>query len=157
MKGQTAFEYLALFSLVLVILSFLIYYAQDMTDRNMEDIIISDATIAVNKIADASDIVYTQGKPSQITLSVYIPDKVYSIEFSNNMIIMRINVSSGSSDVFAISKAPFCCSTYCLNLGCPSSCSNQGCISTGSGTKRIRVKAEKNDVTGVTYVNITKS
>jgi uncharacterized protein (UPF0333 family) len=157
MKGQTAFEYLVLFSLVLIILSFLTYYAQDMTERNREEIIMSNAVIAVNKIAEAADIVYTQGKPSQITLSVYIPEKVYSIEFSNKMMIMRINVSSGSSDIFATSKAPFCCSSYCSSLGCPTSCINIGCISTDSGTKRIKVKAEKNDTTGESYVNITES
>ena len=134
MLGQTAFEYLLLFSLVLIILSFLTYYAQDMTERNREEIIMSNAVIAVNKITEAADIVYTQGKPSQITLSVYIPDKVYSIEFSNKMMIMRINVSSGSTDVFAESKAPLI-----------------GSISTDYGTKRIRVKAEEN------YVNITES
>jgi uncharacterized protein (UPF0333 family) len=142
MKGQTAFEYLILFSLVLAILAFLTYYAQDMTERNREEIIISNAVIAVNKITEAADIVYTQGKPSQITLSVYIPDKVYFIEFSNKMMIMRINVSSGSSDIFASSKAPFCCNiTNCA----------QSCISTTSGTKRIKVKAEGS------YVNITES
>ena len=134
MKGQTAIEYLLLFSLVFMILAILTSYAQDMTERNREEIIMSNAVIAVNKIAEASDIVYTQGKPSQITLSVYIPEKVYSIEFLNRMMIMRINVSSGSSDIFAESKAPL-----------------QGSISTTSGTKRIRIKAEGS------YVNITES
>jgi len=134
MRGQAAFEYLIMFSIVLTILAILTYYAQDMTERNREEIIISNAVIAVNKIAEASNIVYTQGKPSQITLSVYIPEKVYSIEFSNRMMIMRINVSSGSSDIFAITKAPL-----------------QGSISTTSGTKRIRIKAEGS------YVNITES
>lgn len=134
MKGQTAIEYLLLFSLVFMILAILTSYAQDMTERNREEIIMSNAVIAVNKIAEASNIVYTQGKPSQITLSVYIPEKVYSIEFSNRMMIMRINVSSGSSDIFAITKAPL-----------------QGSISTTSGTKRIRIKAEGS------YVNITES
>jgi len=142
MKGQTAFEYLLLFSLVLIILSFLTYYAQDMTERNREEIIMSNAVIAVNKITEASDIVYTQGGGSAMTFSVYIPDKVYSIEFSNKMMIMRINISSGSSDIFATSKAPFCCNiTNCA----------QSCISTDSGTKRIKVKAEGS------YVNITQS
>jgi len=139
MLGQTGVEYLMLFTLVLTILSILTYYAQDMTQRNMEEIIVSGATIAVNKIVDASDIVYTQGKPSQVSLSVYVPDKVYSIEFSNNRMIMRINISSGSSDIFATSKAQL-----------------KGNISTISGTKKIRVKAEKNVTTGVTYVNITE-
>ena len=140
MLGQTAIEYLLLFSIIFTILSLLTYYAQDMTERNREEIMISNAMIAVNKIAEASDIVYTQGTPSQITLSVYVPEKIYSIEFSNKMVIMRLNVSSGSTDIFASSKAPL-----------------QGSIPISAGTKRIRVRAEKNDVTGESYVNITES
>jgi len=139
MKGQTAIEYLLLFSLVFGILAILTSYAQDITERNREEIIMSNAVIAVNKIAEAANIVYTQGKPSTITFSVYIPEKVYSIEFSGKMMIMRISVSSSSTDVFAMSKAPL-----------------QGFISTSSGTRRIKVNAEKNYVTGESYVNITE-
>lgn len=134
MRGQTAFEYLMLFSLALSILAILVLYSQQITERNREDIIIANAITAVNKIAEASNIVYTQGKPSQITLSVYIPEKVSSIEFNNNVIIMKINISSGTSDIFATSKAPL-----------------QGYISTTSGIKKIKVIAEDN------YVNITES
>jgi uncharacterized protein (UPF0333 family) len=134
MKGQTAIEYLLLFSLVFMILAILTSYAQDMTERNREEIIMSNAVIAVNKIAEAADIVYTQGKPSAITFSVYIPENVNSIIFSNNMINMKINVNSGINDIFAASKAPL-----------------QGSISTDSGTKRIKVKSEGS------YVNVTQS
>ena len=134
MRGQTAFEYLMLFSLALTILAILVLYAQQMTERNREDIIIANAITAVNKLTEAADIVYTQGKPSQITLSIYIPEKVSSIEFNNNVITMKVNISSGVSDIFASSKAPL-----------------QGSISTTSGTRKIKVIAEEN------YVNITES
>lgn len=135
MLGQVAFEYLALFSIVLVILSFLTYYAQDMTEMNREEIASSNAIIAVNKIVDAADIVFTQGSPSQITLSVYIPENVNSVKSSNNVLIMKIRSGSSISDVFAISKAN-------LNVS----------ISNSSGTKRIKVKCCE----GI-YVNITES
>jgi uncharacterized protein (UPF0333 family) len=134
MRGQTAFEYLMLFSLALTILAILVLYAQQMTERNREDIIIANAITAVNKLTEAADIVYTQGKPSQITLSIYIPEKVSSIEFNNNVITMKVNISSGVNDIFASSKAPL-----------------QGSISTTSGTRKIKVIAEEN------YVNITES
>lgn len=141
MKGQTAIEYLLMISIIMVILTFLTYYAQDMTNSNTQDIMVSNAMIAVNKIAEAADIVYTQGEPSQITLSVYIPENLQSIQignltpadFPNKMILMRVNVGSGVTDVFAYSKAPL-----------------EGNISTDFGTKNIIVKAEGN------YVNITQ-
>ncbi len=134
MRGQTAFEYLMLFSLALAVLAILVLYSQQMTERNREDMIIANAITAVNKISEASNIVYTQGKPSQITLSIYIPERVSSIEFSNNIIIMKISIAGSVSDYFAISKAPL-----------------QGSISTTSGMKKIKVIAEEN------YVNIEES
>ena len=58
------------------------------------------------------------------------------------MIIMKVNVGGGTNDIFAVSKAPFCCNiTDCT----------QSCISKESGTKRIKVKAEGS------YVNVTES
>jgi len=123
-----------LFSLAFSILAVLVLYSQQITERNREDIIIANAITAVNKITEASNIVYTQGKPSQITLSVYIPERVSSIEFNNNIITMKVNISSGVSDIFATSKAPL-----------------QGSIPSTSGMKKIKVIAEEN------YVNITES
>ena len=132
MLGQSAFEYLMLFSIILTILALLTYYAQDMTERNRVEIMSSNAVVAVNKIAEAADIVYTQGSPSQITTSVYIPENLQSIEFSNNLIIMRVEVGSGISDIFAKAKANFTADSY---------------ISPDSGTRRIKVKCcEGNNV-----------
>lgn len=140
MRGQAAFEYLVMFSIVLTILLLLTYYAQDMTERNRSDIISSNAVIAVNKIAEAADIVYTQGEPSQITLSVYIPENLESIDFNNGFIIMKVRVGSGISDIFAVSKANFTTDSY---------------ISADSGTRRIKVRAV--NVMGESYVNVTES
>ena len=145
MRGQTAFEYLAMFSMILVILSVLVYYAQDMTEGNRDEIIISNAIIAVNKISEAANIVYTQGTTSQITLTVYVPENLQSIQignqtpsdFPNKMIIMKVRIRDGTSDIFATSKAPL-----------------QGSISIDSGTKSIKIRAVS--VGGVSYVNITQ-
>ena len=139
MKGQAAIEYLVMFSIILTILALLTYYAQDMTTRNSSDIIASNAVIAVNKIAEAADIVYTQGEPSQITLSVYIPENLHSINFYNNLIIMKVKVGSGISDIFAMSKANFTTDSH---------------ISPDSGTRRIKVKAVNVGVES--YVNVTE-
>jgi len=133
MHGQAAFEYLMLFAITLSLLSVLVLYSQQMTARNREDITVANAITAVNKMVEAADIVYTQGKPSQITLSVYIPERVSSIEFNNSVIIMTVNIGSTPNDIFATSKAPL-----------------QGNISTTSGMKKIKIIAEDS------YVNITE-
>ncbi|MFH1229665.1 MAG: hypothetical protein V1678_04560 [Candidatus Aenigmatarchaeota archaeon] len=146
MRGQAAFEYLMMLSIVLAILSILTYYAEGMTESSRKDIVVSNAVIAVNKIAEAADIVYTQGNTSQITLSVYIPDNLQSIQIGSNtpgeftkMMIMKIKVGNGFTDIIATSKA---------NL--------TGNISVESGTKRIRIRSFVN-TSGESYVNITQS
>lgn len=134
MKSQAAFEYLMIFSIVIVLILILVAYAGQITERNKEEIRLSNVVAAVNEIADAANIVNTQGKPSQITLtSVYIPDGVESINITGKTILMKVRVAGGISDIFAVSKA---------NL--------QGSISNMQGIKRIRIRAEDN------YVNITE-
>jgi len=139
MRGQAAVEYLMIVSIVLTMLTILTYYAQDMTEANMEDIVSSNAIIAVNKIAEASDIVDIQGDSSQITLSVYIPEKVNSIEFSNNMMIMKIGTGPNYNDILATSRANFTDDSF---------------ISPEFGTKRVKIRAV--NVNGVSYVNVTQ-
>ena len=134
MKGQAAFEYLMIFSIVIVLVLILVAYAGQITERNKEEIRISNAMAAVNDIVDTANIVNTQGKPSALTLtSVYIPEGVESIDITGKKILIKIRVAGGISDYFATSKA---------NL--------QGSISNTQGIKRIKVKAEDN------YVNITE-
>jgi len=133
MHGQTAFEYLMIFSIVFIILTILIVYSQQITLRNREEMRITNAITAVNKIVDAADIVFTQGSPSQLTVSIYIPEGVDSIQINNNIFLIKIRVAGEITDIFAISKT---------NL--------QGSISTDPGTKKVKVIAEEN------YVNITE-
>ena len=133
MRGQAAFEYLVLFGIALLLLGILVWYSQNVTQRNRDDIIVANAINAVNKIVEASNIVYTQGKPSQLTIDIYIPEKVTSIQFSNNIVIMQVSIGSATSDIIATSKAPL-----------------QGNLSSDSGMRKIKVIAEEN------YVNVTQ-
>jgi hypothetical protein len=133
MKSQVAFEYITMFSIVMLLSLVLIIYSGQITIRNREDIRVSNAITTVNKLAEAANIVSTQGKPSQITLSIYISEEIESIEISGNTILMKVNVAGGTSDIFAISKSEL-----------------QGHISNVSGTRNIKVIAEDS------YVNITE-
>jgi len=135
MKGQTAFEYILIFSVVLLMALILTTYAGEITLRNQEDIRISNVITAVNKIAEAANIVSTQGKPSQITLSIYIPEEIESISVGdiNKTILMKVRIAGRVNDIFARSKSEL-----------------RGSISTISGTKNIKVIAEGS------YVNVTE-
>jgi uncharacterized protein (UPF0333 family) len=133
MRGQTAFEYILVFSIVMLMALILTTYAGEMTKGNQEDIRVSDAITAVNKIVEASNIVSTQGVPSQITLSVLIPDEIRLINITGNTILMKVGISSGVTDIFASSKSQL-----------------QGYLSNSSGYRNIKVIAEGS------YVNITE-
>jgi hypothetical protein len=133
MRGQAAFEYLSIFSIVLLLSITLSVYSGQITVRNREDMRVSNAINAVQRIAEAANIVSTQGKPSQITLSVYIPEEIKSIQIGNKTILMKVRMTSGTSDIFASSKS---------NL--------QGYLSNVSGTRNIKIIAEGS------YVNITE-
>jgi len=133
MRGQAAFEYLSIFSIVLLLSLVLSMYSGQITVRNREDMRVSNTINAVERIAEAANIVSTQGKPSQITLSVYIPEEIQSITIANKTVLMKVKLASGISDIFAVSKS---------NL--------QGHISNTTGTKSIKIIAEGS------YVNITE-
>ena len=133
MKGQAAFEYLTIFSIVLLLSLALSLYSGQMTVRNQEEMRVSNTINAVERIAEAANIVSTQGKPSQITLSVYIPEEIQSITIANKTVLMKVRLTSGVSDIFASSKT---------NL--------HGQISNISGTRSIKIIAEGS------YVNITE-
>ena len=131
MRGQAAFEYLMIFSIVMVLVLIMVAYASQTTERNQEELRLSNAISAANDIVDAANIVNTQGSPSQITLtSVYIPEGIDSINITGNMIIIKVRVASGITDVFVTSKATL-----------------DGSISNVQGVKRIRIKAEEYNVT----------
>jgi hypothetical protein len=133
MKGQTAFEYMSIFSIVLLLTLTLTIYSGEITVRNREDMRVSNAITTVQKIAEAANIVSTQGRPSKITLSVYIPEEIQMVNISGKTVLMKVRVANGISDVFASSKSDL-----------------QGSISNRSGTRNIKIIAEGN------YVNITE-
>jgi hypothetical protein len=133
MRGQAAFEYLSVFSIVLLLSITLSVYSGQITVNNREDMRVSNAINAVQRITEAANIVSTQGKPSQITLSVYIPEEITSIQIGNKTVLMKVRMTSGISDIFASSKS---------NL--------QGYMSNVSGTRSIKIIAEGS------YVNITE-
>ncbi len=133
MKSQVAFEYISIFSIVMLMALILIIYSGEITIRNTEDMRVSNSMTAVNKIVEASNIVSTQGKPSQITLSIYFPEEIESINIDENMILMKVRIASGTTDIFAVSKSEL-----------------RGQISNRSGTRDIKIMAEGS------YVNITE-
>jgi len=60
---------------------------------------------AAQKIASIADMVRSQGEPASIKTAIYVPANVESITLTDREISFRIATSSGSTDVYATTKA----------------------------------------------------
>jgi hypothetical protein len=105
MKLQVAFEYIVI---AMVFIAFIIpiwTYVSGMQVSAIEQLSTSYAKNTVDNIASTADLVYSQGPPAKVPLKIYVPNGVESVSVSGGMISIRLVVSSGHTDVFAMSTA----------------------------------------------------
>ena len=105
MKGQSAFEYLIIITIVIAFLIPIWAYTLTTQQHTTDQLSLSYATNAVSKIVDSANLVYSQGPPAKVTLRVYIPAGVESFLIINNTIDMVARTGSGLSDVYETSIA----------------------------------------------------
>jgi uncharacterized protein (UPF0333 family) len=104
-KAQVAFEYMLV---VIVALAFMLpvwVYITSVKTETSNELMLSYAKNAVDKIASTADLVYSQGSPARVQVSVYIPDGVESYEIINYTINMVLQYGNTYTDVFAVSRA----------------------------------------------------
>jgi hypothetical protein len=105
MRGQAAFEYMLV---VIIVLAFLVpmwAYIIDINNDAGDELTLSYAKNAVEKIVSASDLVYTQGPPAKVRLSVFIPQGIESYNITNRTIILNVVNFAGRTTVFSTSRA----------------------------------------------------
>jgi uncharacterized protein (UPF0333 family) len=105
MRGQSAFEYLIIVSLVITFLIPVWAYVLSTQQSTTDELSLTYADNAVKKIADTASLVYSQGPPAKVTVRLYIPGGVENITVINNTITLRLRTSSGFNDVTDISTA----------------------------------------------------
>ncbi|MCK4968627.1 MAG: hypothetical protein KAS12_06230 [Candidatus Aenigmarchaeota archaeon] len=100
--GQAAFEYLIVVGTALLLLAPIIVVGQNAVDglKKDSDMLITRQTL--NKITEASELVFAQGPPASVTLTAQIPTNINEIIFEKNMIIMKLNVYERESDIISI-------------------------------------------------------
>jgi hypothetical protein len=134
MRAQTSVEFLVIFMFVLAALVPLWLYTTSTTQGTEDDIQITYAHQAVEKLRRAADLVYIEGPPAMITDYVHIPRNLDQISLSGNEILFRLRLLSGGlSDIYATTLGTL-----------------QGNISTTPGIHLITVRAQD------TFVNITE-
>ncbi len=105
MRAQSAFEYLIIISIVISFLVPIWAYVLGTQQRTTDELSLSYANNAVSRIVDTSNLVYSQGPPAKVTVSIYIPAGVQEFIVLNNTLVMRMRTGSGFSDVYDTSIA----------------------------------------------------
>jgi uncharacterized protein (UPF0333 family) len=105
MKAQPAFEYMLI---VIIALAFMIpvwVYVTSVKTETTDELSLSYAKNAVEKMASTADLVYSQGPPAKVKVKVYIPNGVYGFNVTNNTIILDVMYMGNLNPVFGESRA----------------------------------------------------
>ena len=100
-KAQLSMEYMTIMGFVILITIplTLIYYHY--SNSTADEISMNQLMQITRKIADSADSVYYLGKPSEITVKIFMPHGVQSVNITHNEISFTIMTVSGLSDIVA--------------------------------------------------------
>ena len=102
-KAQVSVEYMLImgFATLMTLPLLLIYYTY--TSDSSESVAASQALQVARRIVDASESVYYLGSPSQTTLKLNFPDRIYSTNLSNYELVFKIKTKNGLTDIVQVS------------------------------------------------------
>lgn len=98
-RGQLGIEYVILTGLLLIFFIPVIHYALTESNKNVK---VSQLESMINRLAKASDAIYTLGPGSSEIIVVTVPKGVEGVYIGNKMILMNV---SGLGEVLAFTKA----------------------------------------------------
>lgn len=128
-RGQISIEYLVILGFItfalISIMSISYYYSYSVQDKIRMNHIINFG----NEVVRNSESVYYAGKPSQITITPYLPSGVKGIWMYGRDIIFNITTTSGFTQLSFTSN---------VNM--------TGSISSSEGIKKLVIRAQDNDV-----------
>lgn len=105
MEGQAALEYMFIVILVLLFMVPVWVYLSTVETKTATELSMTYAKNAVDKIASTADLIYSQGPPAKVKVSVYLPEKIVDINISNYTINAKMNYEESMMDIFAVSRA----------------------------------------------------
>jgi len=101
--GQVAMEYLLIASFTLFLISIFIYFGMASLHSSQSEIKTNLAKDTLEKIGQMADWVYSQGEPSRVTFTAFLPDNVYSITIENNVISFKLK-NEKTTDLFYMTR-----------------------------------------------------
>ncbi|MFH0956439.1 MAG: hypothetical protein V1813_01105 [Candidatus Aenigmatarchaeota archaeon] len=105
MKAQAAFEYMLV---VLIALAFMVplwTYMITVNSEASDELSLSYAKDAARMLSSACDLVYTQGPPAKVSLTIFVPSGTVASAITNGTIMFTIRHGGGESVIFAESRA----------------------------------------------------
>lgn len=104
MRSQVSVEYMLVmgFAALMTIPLLLIYYTY--SSDTSESVSTGQAMQIARRIVDASESVYYLGKPSQTTLKLNFPDKIYLTNLSGREVVFKMKIKNGITDIVQVSS-----------------------------------------------------
>jgi uncharacterized protein (UPF0333 family) len=105
MRGQTSIEYFVIASMVLMFMVPIWVYVVTTQQQASQELSLSYASNAVKQIADAANLVHSQGSPAKINIKVYIPKGLDNVSVIDKTIIFNMLTDSRTTEVWYTSMA----------------------------------------------------
>ncbi|MCD6477476.1 MAG: hypothetical protein J7K87_00545 [Candidatus Aenigmarchaeota archaeon] len=134
MKGQAAVEYMIIIGIAIAILTPLFVIIDSYTYESKQDLRTKALEDGLDSIAESANMVYFQGYPARISVTVYIPQGVILTNVTGDFIRVRLESKNGYNDVISVTDAPV-----------------NGTLPTSSGTYKVTVSATEDGWVNVSY------
>jgi hypothetical protein len=98
-KAQVAMEYMITMGFVLAALSALIVVYYVYTQGSTEELTASQLSKIAKDVVDSAEEVYYLGKPSQVSMRVYIPERLESATVSGKQLVLVMRTDQGPAEI----------------------------------------------------------
>ena len=105
-KGQISTEYIIIISFITFVVLSIIGVALFYSSQIQESIKFGLIENIAQKVTSSAEAIYYSGEPSRITLTLYIPRGVKSIEIANNDLIFSVSALGGDAKLAYSRKVP---------------------------------------------------
>ena len=99
-------EYMSVMAVGLTIFLFVWLFVTNMASNASDTAAIASSRQAVTRLADAANLVYTQGPPAQVRVYVNLPGQVTNFNVSGRQIQLLLRTSAGVGDVHELTYGP---------------------------------------------------
>ncbi|MBI5354850.1 MAG: hypothetical protein HZB68_00150 [Candidatus Aenigmarchaeota archaeon] len=135
MKGQTGLEFMLIMAISLAILIPLYAYMTSYSNQTRQDLKFKALEDNLESLAEAADIVYSQGYPAKMTINFYVPESTKNFSIINDrVIVMHLSYTNLGTDIAAKSEAIV-----------------NGTIPINPGNYRVSVTAQKDGWVNISY------